>query len=496
MNGARAGVSGTGGVAGTGGDAGTSGDAGPDGSGWSRRQLGRRRQRRYGRRRRHGRQQPVRSPRTAPVAPISVRRALLQLRRSWRVQRGMQPDSGADSGTDASGGLSRSDGEGRRSSPFRQRVTSAIPSGLAMDRQLQRALECASIRCWWCPRRSCSEGRSSPLPSRSRSWCSALAGCCGARSGALAWAAALLALAFGAVSARSALHEFELRRVSARDALGAPVRCAGQVTIAAIADRQRRDREQHRARPTSSTARAARSPARCGCASTAARTISRAGDRLDVVAQLAPVRLFRNLDAADPTPGAARRATVLSGTVLSAALVARAPGSRPLHRSRSGALPPPDPRDLQPDGCADGARAGARRKRPRPRGRRGVQEERARPSARGERHPPGVRGAFAGARVHVPARSHRVDRGSLRCRTDRRGSRRRPGAVVRRLRRRQRFGLARRLDAVGGIECSRSGTPPVHHPLRRRFASGRWRCAIRWRRSTCRSCFRSRLRSV
>jgi competence protein ComEC len=143
--------------------------------------------------------------------------------------------------------------------------------------------------------------------------------------GRLAWAAALCALAFGGIAARSALHQFELRRVSARDALGAPVRCAGQVTIAmsptfsggttsSVVETDQLDCE----------GRAIAGPLRLrlyGGPDGLAR-----GDRLDVVAQLAPVRLFRNLDAADPTLGAARRATVLSGTVLSAALVARRPG--------------------------------------------------------------------------------------------------------------------------------------------------------------------------
>src|SRR5262245_7216332 len=52
-------------------------------------------------------------------------------------------------------------------------------------------------------------------------------------AGPLTWAAAAGAVALGAFSARAALQDFELRRVSARDALGAPVRCAGLVTVRA-----------------------------------------------------------------------------------------------------------------------------------------------------------------------------------------------------------------------------------------------------------------------
>ncbi len=36
-----------------------------------------------------------------------------------------------------------------------------------------------------------------------------------------------------------------------------------------------------------------------------------------MIADLAPVQLFRNLDAADPTPSAARQKIVLTGGVLS-----------------------------------------------------------------------------------------------------------------------------------------------------------------------------------
>ncbi|MBI3201703.1 MAG: ComEC/Rec2 family competence protein [Myxococcales bacterium] len=50
------------------------------------------------------------------------------------------------------------------------------------------------------------------------------------------------------------------------------------------------------------------------------------GDRLAVIAQLAPVELFRNRELPDPTPGAARRRATASGPALAAERVARGRG--------------------------------------------------------------------------------------------------------------------------------------------------------------------------
>src|SRR5688572_26811196 len=50
--------------------------------------------------------------------------------------------------------------------------------------------------------------------------------------GARGLSAAVGALALGAGTARAALERFEARRVAARDTLGAPARCAAEVTIA------------------------------------------------------------------------------------------------------------------------------------------------------------------------------------------------------------------------------------------------------------------------
>ena len=143
--------------------------------------------------------------------------------------------------------------------------------------------------------------------------------------GARGLVVAALALGIGAVSARAALHQFEARRVSARDAIGVPVRCAAEIAIAES--------------PTfgGGSAISIVTAAELDCEGRILTGPFRMrlyggpdglgrGDRLDVVAQVAPVRLFRNLEIGDPTPAAARRGAVISGTVLSAAVVARGHG--------------------------------------------------------------------------------------------------------------------------------------------------------------------------
>lgn len=60
------------------------------------------------------------------------------------------------------------------------------------------------------------------------------------------------------------------------------------------------------------------------------------GDVVDVVAQLAPVRLFRNAELSDPLPGARRLGAVLSGSALSVSLVERGRGlSARIDRARA-----------------------------------------------------------------------------------------------------------------------------------------------------------------
>lgn len=137
--------------------------------------------------------------------------------------------------------------------------------------------------------------------------------------GRLRVAALLIAVAaFGAGAARAhwVVSRFELRRVAARDALGAPSRCAGRATVASspvwtdgtlgyLADFDNLDCE----------GRALRGPLRVRLYGGPARLAR--GDRVSVVAELAAVNLFRDIGLPDPTPHAARQGSLLSGTTLS-----------------------------------------------------------------------------------------------------------------------------------------------------------------------------------
>lgn len=131
-----------------------------------------------------------------------------------------------------------------------------------------------------------------------------------------------LLFAVGALRAHLAVSEFEATRMAFRDALGAPARCAAHARVVASpvwqgdslrfrAELTRMDCEG-RALPEGSVVVLYGGPG----------DLVR-GDELDVVAQLAPVRLFINPDLADPTPGAARRGHVASGGILGATVVRR-----------------------------------------------------------------------------------------------------------------------------------------------------------------------------
>lgn len=143
----------------------------------------------------------------------------------------------------------------------------------------------------------------------------------GARLLVLAGAVVLLAL----WRAHTALAEYELERVTMRDALGAPKRCLvdGVVqrsptwrgdALSYVVKASAVDCEGQQL-PGSPVVRLYGGP----------RDLAR-GDRVEAVAQLAPVRLFRNADVASPLPAAARSGVVLSGGALSVALVSRGRG--------------------------------------------------------------------------------------------------------------------------------------------------------------------------
>ncbi len=126
---------------------------------------------------------------------------------------------------------------------------------------------------------------------------------------------ALLLVELSSLRAGHSLAAFEAERVRVRDALGAPSRCAGSGVVtgsparsgdalAFVAVFERLDCE----------AGSIEGPVTVrgfGAPDGLAR-----GDRIDVVAQLAPLQLFRNATLRDPLPGAARRGVTLSGAIL------------------------------------------------------------------------------------------------------------------------------------------------------------------------------------
>jgi len=142
-------------------------------------------------------------------------------------------------------------------------------------------------------------------------------------------ACALLFFALGCARGVQQVHGFEAQRIQLRDALGPPSRCDLSAIVALspvwsdgtasfVADVTRADCES-RMLPVPFRARLHGGP----------DGLARA-DRLHVIADLAPVQLFRNLDTADPTPSAARQSIVLSGGVLSLDVSERRLGWRSL----------------------------------------------------------------------------------------------------------------------------------------------------------------------
>jgi len=145
-------------------------------------------------------------------------------------------------------------------------------------------------------------------------------GCVGLVLGSeLSWrgaGCALLFFVFGAARGAERIHHFEATRIELRDAIGPPSRCDLSGTVVAspvwsdgsasfIAEVTRADCEA-RLLPVPFRARLHGGP----------DALAR-DDRVHVIADLAPIQLFRNLDTADPTPSAARQNIVLTGGVLS-----------------------------------------------------------------------------------------------------------------------------------------------------------------------------------
>jgi len=141
----------------------------------------------------------------------------------------------------------------------------------------------------------------------------------------LVLAAAALLFAGAAWRAERALATFEDVRIRVRDELGPPSRCAGSGVVLAspvkngdalafVAELEDLDCEGRRVR----------GPVRVrlhGGPPDLAR-----GDRFELIAQLAPLQLFRNAAVHDPLPGAARRAVTASGATLALDIVERSRG--------------------------------------------------------------------------------------------------------------------------------------------------------------------------
>jgi competence protein ComEC len=138
---------------------------------------------------------------------------------------------------------------------------------------------------------------------------------------------ALIVLVFFATWARGAfqIRSFERVRISVRDAIGAPSRCDVNAVVQSsptwagdaltfVAQVTRADCSGH-GLPVPFLARLHGGP-----------DLLARDDSLHLIADLAPVQLFRNLDTADPTPAAARQGVVASGGVLTLELLTKSRG--------------------------------------------------------------------------------------------------------------------------------------------------------------------------
>ncbi|MFZ5895813.1 MAG: DNA internalization-related competence protein ComEC/Rec2 [Myxococcota bacterium] len=126
----------------------------------------------------------------------------------------------------------------------------------------------------------------------------------------------LVALALGGVRAASSIAHFDGARRAARDALGAPARCALSGSVVSsptwVGGRASYVLDVQRAECDAGAVRAGTRVRLSGGPDDLAR-----GDRLLVVAQIAALEVLFNLDLADPLPSAARRGVTLSGSALS-----------------------------------------------------------------------------------------------------------------------------------------------------------------------------------
>lgn len=136
---------------------------------------------------------------------------------------------------------------------------------------------------------------------------------------------AWVALGLGVGRARVAIARFETQRIQVRDAIHGPRRCAGigAVRSSPTWSRGRAHVEFELSEldcEGSSLAHALRGTVHGGPADL------RRGDVVALVADLAPIQLYRNLGLPDPTPLAARRGILLSGGAISMELRQRGRG--------------------------------------------------------------------------------------------------------------------------------------------------------------------------
>ncbi len=156
---------------------------------------------------------------------------------------------------------------------------------------------------------------------------------CSRRASALG----VLVFALGAARGNAQIRAFEAGRILERDAIGAPSRCDLSVSILSspvwsdsaacfVGQVTRAECGEHTL-PVPFVARLHGGP----------DNLAR-GVHAHVIADLAPVQLFRNLGTADPTPSAARSGIVLTGGILSLEVTERHPGIRSfIDRARSHA---------------------------------------------------------------------------------------------------------------------------------------------------------------
>lgn len=145
----------------------------------------------------------------------------------------------------------------------------------------------------------------------------------GCLRGGPSWALLAVAVALGGVTTARAIHArgaFERERIAVRDALGSPTVCAAKARVA----------RSPLSRDGTTVFTAELTQIDCDGRSlppTRARLYGGPGDlvrgdRLEIVAKLGALRLFRNPELPDPVPRAARHGVTLSGSALAVERVA------------------------------------------------------------------------------------------------------------------------------------------------------------------------------